>query len=239
MVGLGRIQKKPLLELAAVLAVLVFPPVFAAPQRVYAVPPYYPWQTVVFFVLCSAWLLGSLRFFAKPPGDSGTSPEPARNVPGSVPGSVRKNALYAIICGAVLGAAALLTQGLSRLTGTSPEMTVQGAWQFSPWFFANNLLGTFAAASFEEILYRVYLPTRLRCLKLPEYGASAIALALFALAHGPLGLWGMANALLCGAALWFCYKKTGSVPLICGLHTVYNIVGRTILFYQYVLIATP
>jgi membrane protease YdiL (CAAX protease family) len=205
-------------ELALALIFFALPPLFTPAQSPYVVPAYYNTASLLLFALASAWLLASRR------GAENRRQQPALPLAGA-----RQTALYAGICAVMLAVAGALTQELSKLTGTAPETLITGGPQAGLWFFANNIFGALVSASFEEILYRVFLPSRLVYFKVPEYAAWAISLVLFALAHRPLGLWGMTNALLCGAALHYCYQKTASVPVICALHTAYNLAGRWLL----------
>jgi membrane protease YdiL (CAAX protease family) len=201
------------LELAVVLCFFLLPPVFAKTTGVYVVSAYYSGVSVFLFTLYSCRLFISAGVGGK------SSRKPLKIV------------LYAALCAVALAASAGLTNALSRFAGGVPETVIEGEWSPGVWFFANNVLGAFVFASFEEILYRVFLPTRLRSFKIPVAAAYSISLVFFALAHRPLGIWGIANALLCGASLQYCYKKTGSAAAICAVHGAYNLVGRALVFF--------
>jgi membrane protease YdiL (CAAX protease family) len=203
------------LELAAALCLFLLPPIFSK-TTVYIVAAYYNKSSIFLFALYSCWFLISARL--------GNGEKERVKIPVKI---IR----YAALCAVSLATASGVTSALSKLIGGVPETVITGEWTFGVWFFANNILGAFVFASFEEILYRVFLPARLRSFKVPEWAAFAVSLVLFALAHRPLGIWGIANALLCGASLQYCYKKTGSVAAVCAVHGAYNLVGRAFIFF--------
>jgi membrane protease YdiL (CAAX protease family) len=89
-----------------------------------------------------------------------------------------------------------------------------------------------SAAFFEEILYRAYIPAKLRfffprklsALRIPEI----FSVFLFAAAHLSGGVFSALNALFAGAALQICFAKTKSVVLTGSVHAAYNI---AVLFF--------
>jgi membrane protease YdiL (CAAX protease family) len=85
------------------------------------------------------------------------------------------------------------------------------------------------AAFFEEILYRAYLPAKLRFFvprKIPPRFVPEILCAiLFSAAHLRGGAFSALNALFAGAALHICFAKTKSVVLTGSVHAAYNIVA--------------
>lgn len=97
--------------------------------------------------------------------------------------------------------------------------------------FAIFFIGTFCAAFYEEVLYRMYLPEAMKHLcvgwkKVPEFflkwGPEFLAVVLFALGHIYLGRLGFLNALLCGIALRRCVLKTHSLWFSLIPHFAYN-----------------
>jgi membrane protease YdiL (CAAX protease family) len=209
--------RKPIIsafEFAVVLCFFLLPPIFTKTPA-YVVSAYYNGTSIFLFTLYSCWFFISAGVSRK------NSLKPVKIV------------LYAALCAVTLAAASGLTSALSKFALGAPETVITGEWSPSFWFFINNILGAFVFASFEEILYRVFLPTRLRTFKVPEYAAYSVSLVLFALAHRSLGIWGIANALVCGASLQYCYKKTGSVGAICAVHGAYNLVGRALIFFNF------
>jgi membrane protease YdiL (CAAX protease family) len=208
----------PALELAVVCIFFLLLPIFAKTNGVYTVSAYYSGLSLFLFMLYSIWLFLSASFSRK-------------NSHCVIKTKTKKEiTLYAALCAVMLAAASGLTQMLSKFAGGVPETIITGTPTPSFWFFVNNVLGAFVFASFEEILYRVFLPARLRQFKVPEWAAYSLSLVLFSMAHRSLGVWGMVNALVCGAALQLCYKKNGSVSTICAVHGSYNLVGRALLF---------
>jgi membrane protease YdiL (CAAX protease family) len=207
--------RKPIisaLELVVVLCFFLLPPIFTK-ATAYVVSAYYNGTSIFLFTLYSCWFFISAGVSGK------NSRKPVKIV------------LYTALCAGTLAAASGLTSALSKFAGGAPEMVITGEWSPGFWFFISNILGAFVFASFEEILYRVFLPTRLRTFKVPEYAAYSVSLMFFGLAHRSLGAWGIANALVCGASLQYCYKKTGSVSAICAVHGAYNLVGRALIFF--------
>ncbi|GHT60256.1 hypothetical protein AGMMS49531_05860 [Endomicrobiia bacterium] len=211
-----RKQISSVFEIAAALCFFWLPPVFTK-TTAYVVTAFYNVPFLFLFALYSCWFFISA-------GVIGAGIERKANKP-------FKTIRYAVLCALTLIAASVATSALSEFAGGAPETVITGEWAPGFWFFVNNIVGAFVFASFEEILYRVFLPIRLRYFKIPEKAAYAVPLVLFALAHRPLGIWGIANAFLCGASLQYCYNKTGSVAAICAVHGTYNLTGRALMFF--------
>lgn len=104
---------------------------------------------------------------------------------------------------------------------------------------SNTLLGKvlvpfwlFFLASFEEILFRLYLPEKLTILLgiIPKNIQSFITIPLtifiptllFAFAHSYSGKAGIIYAFFSGLLLFFLRKKTGSILYSCLVHFIYN-----------------
>ena len=91
--------------------------------------------------------------------------------------------------------------------------------------FLNFISGVVFASFFEEVIYRFYLPEALKDFSInPKLSVlcETITVILFAAGHIYLGLFGFLNALVSGAALRFCVKKTCSVFPAFIVHAIYN-----------------
>ena len=104
----------------------------------------------------------------------------------------------------------------------------------------NFILGVCAAAFFEEVIYRFFLPSAfLEILKNREKAGNrrlwlfceGISVLLFAAGHLYLGVFGFLNALVCGIALRVCMKKTESLWIPFGVHTVYNFFAFAMMWF--------
>lgn len=96
----------------------------------------------------------------------------------------------------------------------------------------------FCAASFEELIFRYYVPAAgCNMLKsfLPEKTCELIsectAAVLFALCHRYLGFFAVLNALFAHFALRYCLKKTDSILCSVSVHFVYNIISLVIIVH--------
>lgn len=92
------------------------------------------------------------------------------------------------------------------------------------------IIYTAAAAFYEEILYRLYVPETVHFLlhKYPQAACSAAAevgaILLFALAHWYLGIAAVINAVCAACILRVLVTKTDS-PIYAGIvHTIYNLI---------------
>ena len=103
----------------------------------------------------------------------------------------------------------------------------------------NFILGVCAAAFFEEVIYRFFLPSAfLEILKNREKAGNrrlwlfceGISVLLFAAGHLYLGVFGFLNALVCGIALRVCMKKTESLWIPFGVHAAYNFFAFAMMY---------
>lgn len=86
------------------------------------------------------------------------------------------------------------------------------------------------AAFYEEVLYRMYLPEELKSLlssggKIPAMVPECAGVLLFAAAHSYQGALGVANALVCGAALRRTIAATRSIWFALVPHAAYNMMA--------------
>ena len=93
--------------------------------------------------------------------------------------------------------------------------------------WVNFIAGTICAGFYEEVLYRFYLPEAMRHLvakfpRIKQIVPEAVAVMLFALGHIYLGIFGVANALLCGIVLRLCMWRTHSLWYSLVPHVLYN-----------------
>ncbi len=102
------------------------------------------------------------------------------------------------------------------------------------WIFC--LINFFAAAFFEEIIYRFYLADALYSLISRKYTAkfwlifSEIFAGLcFAFAHLYLGVFSVINAAFAHVILRSCYKKTGTIWCGVTAHFIYNVISLILL----------
>ncbi|MBQ9206585.1 MAG: CPBP family intramembrane metalloprotease [Treponema sp.] len=106
----------------------------------------------------------------------------------------------------------------------------------------NFILGVCAAAFFEEVIYRFFLPSafleiltrrllRKSVSRTDDKSAEnrklwifceGISGLLFAAGHLYLGVFGFLNALVCGIALRVCMIRTQSIWISCAVHALYN-----------------
>lgn len=91
----------------------------------------------------------------------------------------------------------------------------------------NFIFGTIAAAFFEEVIYRMYLPEAMGHFivghpKIPRILPEIIALLLFSFGHIYLGIFGFLNAFLCGIVLRRCILKTHAIWFSFIPHAIYN-----------------
>lgn len=88
----------------------------------------------------------------------------------------------------------------------------------------NCIIGTVCAVFYEEVLYRLYLPTAALRLFGKKYRllCEGGAVVLFSLGHLYLGIFGCLNALVAGIALRRCMIKTESLVPPFGVHLLYN-----------------
>ncbi|WP_407429367.1 CPBP family intramembrane glutamic endopeptidase [Treponema sp.] len=97
-------------------------------------------------------------------------------------------------------------------------------------FYINFISGVVFSAFTEEIIYRFYMPLVLfellsRKIANKRYHlilSESCALLLFTFGHIYLGVFGVLNAFICGAALRLCMIKTKSIWTSFIVHTLYN-----------------
>lgn len=98
------------------------------------------------------------------------------------------------------------------------------------------ILSLFLSSSFEEMLYRTYLPSTLffiftlplrqpskKVIKIIKVFCEVVAAVLFALSHKYLGSLAVINALIAHIILRVCYKKTNNLLTNSTAHFLYNL----------------
>ena len=98
------------------------------------------------------------------------------------------------------------------------------------WFCC--LLQFFAAAFYEEVLYRFYLPEQLLNFtksKALGFIFEIISLLFFAFAHLYLGVFSVINAAFAHIVLRFCFKKNGCIGSLIASHFLYNVISLILL----------
>ncbi len=210
-------------EFAAVLFLFAVPPLLAQPETVTA--PFGPVQSAIYALVCAGLLLLS-----------GRSPVSA----GFFSGRTLAFSAAAFLLVAGTACAASFLAGAPQQTVLPPSGT--GAW----FLFAAGVL---VSASFEEILFRWYMPETLSVIfySLKDKNgvdikkrkwknllffltAEAFPAVFFALAHLYAGPFAVANALAAAAVLRCLVKKTGSPFTACAVHFCYNMTAYAALF---------
>ena len=87
-----------------------------------------------------------------------------------------------------------------------------------------SILAVIIAASFEEMLYRVYLIERLTSLGFSAGSASLVSVLLFSLGHGYQGLHGLILSLILGSALTLAWRRWRNFWIIAMGHLFYNLI---------------
>lgn len=132
----------------------------------------------------------------------------------------------------ILFSISFFLNGIALLLKVSgPDYRISLPQNILQWCFC--LLTFIFAASFEEILYRFYIPDFLINIsgnrRIFVILIEAFTALLFAFAHFYGGVFAVINALLAHAVLRLCYKKTGFIA--CGLaaHFIYNLIQLFLL----------
>jgi hypothetical protein len=168
-----------------------------------------------FLGISGVWLWMSCRFFT-PPAPRSLTPDPY-------------SLFFAFAAFVFLCASGLFFFTLSGEAAPLPGTA----------FSAPLVAAIAAAAFFEEILYRAYLPAKTRYalsrprLLLPRarHGCplpEIFCVILFSAAHLQGGVFSALNALFAGAALQVCFAKTKSVALTGSAHAAYNIAAMIV-----------
>lgn len=129
----------------------------------------------------------------------------------------------------ILFSISFFLNGIALLLKVSgPDYSIAIPQNILQWCFC--LLTFIFAASFEEILYRFYIPDfllHISCNR--KILIEAFTALLFAFAHFYGGVFAVINALLAHVVLRLCYKKTGFI--VCGLaaHFIYNLIQLFLL----------
>lgn len=140
-----------------------------------------------------------------------------------------------IVCYCALLASALFWNYIAKITGKT---------ELPPFMFPQSVDKRFllcasaiVLASYEEMLFRFFLPERSLALiksiaaayKKSEppvaavIAAELIPIVLFALAHRYLGLYAVCNALCAAVILRFALYKKLHIAVLCAVHSAYNI----------------
>ena len=139
-----------------------------------------------------------------------------------------------VVCYCALIVSALFWNYIAKITGKTelPPFNL-------PTTFNKRLLlfvSAFVLASYEEMLFRFFLPERglaivksiAAAYKKPEQPVAVIAaelipIVLFALAHRYLGIYAVCNALCAAVILRFALYKKMHIAVLCAVHGAYNI----------------
>ncbi|WP_191018106.1 CPBP family intramembrane glutamic endopeptidase [Treponema zioleckii] len=106
----------------------------------------------------------------------------------------------------------------------------------------NFLIGTFGAAFYEEVLYRLYLPEEIKFLakinspfkkRIFDISTEILCVIIFALGHLYLGILGVANAIIGGTALRICVKKTCGIWAGFFAHAAFNFLNFLWMYLLY------
>ncbi|GMO40066.1 MAG: hypothetical protein Pg6C_00740 [Treponemataceae bacterium] len=174
-----------------------------------------------FMGISGIWLWMSYRFFTPPRSASC----PLYSVPRSL---LSAFAVFAFLC----------ASGIFFFTLSGSRIRFNAA-DPSPLLIAVIA----AAAFFEEILYRAYLPAKARVLlprprfflqrkQMTRVVPEIFCVILFSAAHLRGGVFSALNAFFAGAALQICFAKTNSVVLTGSVHAAYNITALAWLLWH-------
>ncbi len=127
--------------------------------------------------------------------------------------------------------------GIGGKLGVESNQSLLLPTSLSGWL--SCIIGTIVFASFEEILYRFFLPVRTKELlhlvcnkeKIVTFLSEGIPLLLFTFAHRYLGLFPLLNSLFAGILLRYFYTKNKSIFWNSIIHSLYNFSIYFITFY--------
>jgi len=166
--------------------------------------------SVIMHTVPSAALLLYVMSRAKPLARWGIARPRAKDV---LPG-ITAGAAIAVVGTAVM-LAARRTGGLPAMPRMLPPSGITG--------WAALALFVFAAAYFEELFFRVYLPAKLaEAPGITTVRAVAVSTLMFAVCHVYAGPWGFVNAALSGAVLAVVFLRTKSFHGVGIAHGLYN-----------------
>ena len=139
-----------------------------------------------------------------------------------------------VVCYCALIVSALFWNYIAKITGKTelPPFNLPTTFNKRLLLFAS----AFVLASYEEMLFRFFLPERglaivksiAAAYKKPEQPVAVIAaelipIVLFALAHRYLGLYAVCNALCAAVILRLALYKKLHIAVLCAVHSAYNI----------------
>lgn len=220
-------MKKTLLEFALVFALFVLNPIFSQIfayflDGVQASPMLAEYNASVFFLAILSFLLvlefPTRIFHTKPILEEQKRADFIRCLSCA-------NICFGSLC--LISAVSLLFLHLFNVS--APEQKILPPKNALGWI--NFALGTPCAAFSEEVIFRLYLPSRFSLFFEKEndsffsfrrFVLECIPLALFSLAHFYQGFFGILNAFLCAIALRRCFLKTRSIFVPFFVHALYN-----------------
>ena len=209
------------LELAAILAFLVLPPIVTGAGSIKSSADYLTW-TIIFQLLLSVLLDVQYRFSIKKAQDRIYYFQYLYH------GALTLGLL--MIIHALFQALAIAFPSLKGTVSSIPFLKPQ-----SPIQWITFTLNIATASFYEESLYRQFLPEAFRTVagnsRPLRLALEALTVLLFAFAHRYLGLMAVLNAALCGTVLRLCAIKTRGIYTTAAVHFIYNMLLYLFLFF--------
>lgn len=220
--------KGQILEYCLIIFVFVVPPIFSSPfsdtpagSAAFAILP---------LSLLLFYMLAAVFFYLRAKGTCGLK----KNHKFFSIKSFFTLAFGMLLCYCALIVSALFWNYIAKITGKTELPPF-----YLPKTFDKHLLlftSAIVLASYEEILFRFFLPERglaliksiVSAYEKPEAPVAVIAaelipIVLFALAHRYLGLYAVCNALCAAVILRFALYKKMHIAVLCAVHSAYNI----------------